>query len=70
MPTINESMTWHPASTPPDADQTVLLWVQYQDGEADWTAGWMDADGWRLCESGGLCSGTVWYWADVGGPAQ
>lgn len=66
-----EQLRWHPAKpgSLPDADQSVLLWVRWPDGEEDWCTGWLDADGWRLCESGGLCGGEVTHWADVGGPA-
>ena len=63
-----ETLTWHPASEPPDDDTTVLLWVQYADGECEWAAGWRDGDDWRLCESGGVCGGTVLHWASPDGP--
>ena len=66
--TATETLTWHPASAPPDADTTVLLWVKYEDGETDWAAGWWDGSDWRLCESGGVCCGDPLHWAEPAGP--
>lgn len=65
-----EPLTWHPAAGPklPDADAQCLLWIRYSDGTEDWEAGWLDGDGWRLCESGGLVDGEVLFWAMPGGP--
>ncbi len=64
-----EQLHWHSAtSTPPDADLTVLAWVQYEDGTADWCSAWLDADGWHDCASGGLIAGTVTRWAQPEGP--
>lgn len=57
------------AEDKPDADERVLLWIAARDGSTDWGTGWLDADGWRLCESGGFVDGTVLFWAQVGGPA-
>lgn len=64
-----ETLTWHPAANPPDADQTVLLWAVWPDGETNWESGWWDGEAWRLCESGGLCSGMVTHYAMPEGPA-
>lgn len=64
-----EMLHWHSAINLPDADQTVLLWVRYEDGETDWTAGWWDGEAWRLCESGCVCAGRVLHWAEPAGPA-
>lgn len=68
--TTLETLHWHSASCVPDADTTVLLWVQYADGETDWSSGWWDGGDWRLCESGGVCCGTVLHWADPAGPGN
>ena len=63
-----ELLKWHtPASDMPDAEITVLLWVQ--DGQvAGWASGWWDGEDWRLAESGGVCAGTVVAWAEPEGP--
>jgi hypothetical protein len=64
-----ELLEWHDATTDkPDADSTCLLWIAYPDGTFDWEAGWLDADGWLLCESGGACPYTVLFWAQPKGP--
>lgn len=65
-----ELLHWNSASSVPDADTTVLLWVQYEDGETDWSAGWWDGEAWRLCESGGVCAGRVLHWAEPSGPGN
>jgi hypothetical protein len=63
----SEVLRWFPASTLPDADTTVLLWVQ--DGrESDWSAGWWDGEDWRDCASGGVVAGEVTHWAEPAGP--
>lgn len=53
----------------PDADLTVLLWIRLLDGTHEWAGGWWDGADWRLCESGGVCSGVVTHWSDPAGPA-
>lgn len=53
----------------PDADLTVLLWIRLLDGTQEWAGGWWDGADWRLCESGGVCSGVVTHWAEPAGPA-
>ena len=66
-----ELLEWHePANGDmPDADLTVLLWVQ--DGQvADWCGGWWDGDAWRMAESGGVCAGVVLAWAEPAGPTK
>jgi hypothetical protein len=55
---------WHPATTPPDADITVLCWLA--DGE--WHSGWWAGDVWRDCASGGVLE-VVTHWAEPQGPA-
>jgi hypothetical protein len=65
--TTIETLHWHSAASGPDADLTVLMWVQYADGECDWAAGWWDGDAWRYCDTCNLVSlagGTVLYWAE------
>ena len=47
----------------------VLLWIKLLDGTHDWAGGWWDGTDWRLCESGGVCSGVVTHWAEPEGPA-
>ena len=67
-----ELLKWHKAERcKPDADTTVLLWIADRDGlgSGEWEAGWFDGDDWRLCESGGVCGGTVVAWAEPAGPA-
>lgn len=73
MTTTIEPLHWHSAASVPDADTTVLMWVQYADGETDWSSGWWDGDGWRFCESGGLVAdagGAVLHWAEPAGPGR
>jgi hypothetical protein len=65
------ALQWHPtADTLPDADITVLMWVHYGDGTADWAAGWLDGDGWHCAASGGLVAGEVTHWAQPEGPDE
>lgn len=71
--TTIETLHWHSAASGPDADLTVLMWVQYADGECDWAAGWWDGDAWRYCDIGNLVSlagGTVLHWAEPAGPCS
>ena len=63
-----ELLTWHPASTPPDAELTVLLCVQPDDGSAECVQGWYDGEDWRACESGGVVRGAVQWWCEPVGP--
>jgi len=66
-----ELLKWHNADrSKPDADLTVLLWIEDRDGfsSGDWAGGWWDGAAWRLCESGGECSAVV-AWAEPAGPA-
>jgi hypothetical protein len=60
---MKTSITWHPASTPPDTDITVL--VHLADGEV-WT-GFLDADTWRYV-SGDRIEAAVLHWADFPPP--
>jgi hypothetical protein len=62
---MTSSITWHPATTPPDTDITVL--VHIADGEV-WT-GFLDADTWRYV-SGGSVEAPVLHWADFPQPPQ
>ncbi len=64
---VAEFLEWHPTAggQRPDADITVLMWVWYADGTADWAGGWQDGDAWRDAASGG----TVTHWAEPEGPA-
>jgi hypothetical protein len=65
-----ELLEWHRAEHElPDADITVLLWIG-TGTEADWAAGWWDGEAWRLAESGGVCAGVVYAWAEPEGPAS
>ena len=57
------TMNWHPATTKPDADTTVLCWMD--DGE--WFSGWWDGRVWRDCASGGVLE-VVTHWAEPEGP--
>ena len=63
-----ESLEWQPASPPPDADTTMVLWIVYEDGDADWAAGWWDGEVWRDASTGGPCSGEVTHYAEPSGP--
>ncbi|MEY2686850.1 MAG: hypothetical protein RL375_1048 [Pseudomonadota bacterium] len=64
-----DAMTWTPAVDQlPDADLTVLLWVSYADGTADWAAGWWDGECWLDAASGGEVAGQVTHWAEPAGP--
>ncbi len=41
MSAITEQIQWHDAAAAkPDADITVLLWLQYEDGDAEFACGW------------------------------
>ena len=62
------TLTWHEASTQPDADLTVLLWIRYEDGTSDWAAGWWDSVDWLDAATGGLVGGVVTHWAEPEGP--
>jgi len=69
--TTIETLHWHSAASVPDADTTVLLWVQYADGETDWSSGWWDGADWRLCRSGARVDdvmGRVLHWSEPAGP--
>jgi|JI102314A2RNA_FD_contig_51_4458882_length_2336_multi_2_in_0_out_0_3 hypothetical protein len=64
-----EALEWLPASPPPDADTTLLLWIVYEDGDADWAAGWWDGEVWRDASTGGPASGEVTHYSSPMGPA-
>lgn len=53
----------------PDADMTVMLWLQYADGTADWCSGWWNGEQWLDCASGDKVGGVVTHWAEPEGPA-
>lgn len=65
-----ELLHWDPvAALMPDSDLTVLLWVVYDDGTADWCPGWWDGEAWRDATSGGQINASVTHWSNPGGPA-
>ena len=69
MTTLTELLTWHDATQRmPDDDTTVLLWVEYSDGEQDWCAGWRDGDVWRDASSAMPVRAEVTHWAEPSGP--
>jgi hypothetical protein len=55
---MTDSILWHRATNPPDADRTVL--VHMEDGEV-WT-GFLDGDTWRFV-SGDRIEARVLHWA-------
>ena len=58
-----ETITWHPASQPPDDDTTVMISIS-GGSEPVWL-GYLRADGaWRQADSTGI-DGVVVAWADV-----
>ena len=41
---MSQTLTWTAtASTMPDSDLTVLMWVRCADGAEDWASGWWSA---------------------------
>jgi len=60
-----EQLQWHPASSKPDSDMTVLCW-----GDEGYFCGyWDDADScWIACESGGVAT-DVTHWSNPQGIA-
>lgn len=70
---ITTPLNWVPAQPGwmPDADITVLIWVDDSDlnsAFSGWYAGWWDGIGWVDCASGGYVAGVVTHWADPIGP--
>lgn len=64
-PVAITQLNWRdPASDPPDADLRFLLWIRDEGSMTDWAEGFLCAEGWRFCESGGLVPGTVVAYAD------
>lgn len=60
---ITETITWHPASSPPDDDITVLLLPE----EGDVWPGWKCGDQWHMAD-GFPCSPPVkWAHMPTGG---
>lgn len=59
------TLTWQPASSPPDADITVLCWMA---GSGEWFSGWWDGQQWSDAATGGPLEG-VTHWAEPEGPA-
>lgn len=55
--------------TMPDAEITVLGWIDEGLGLRDWASVWWDGDEWRDCASGGVVAGKVVRWAQPRGPA-
>ena len=70
MSAITEQLQWHDAAAAkPDADITVLLWLQYEDGDAEFARGWWDGEQWRDASSGApIGSVTGLWWAEPKGP--
>lgn len=65
---MNETLHWHrTADCLPDADISVLMWVEEPDGAQDWLSGWLDGATWRDSTAMPVV-GRVLYWAEVGGP--
>lgn len=72
---MNELLQWNAAATSlPDADITVLMWVQYPDDgisrEHDWASGWWDGEVWRDAGSAMIVIGKVTHWAEPNGPGH
>lgn len=63
---LNETMTWIPASTKPDSAADVLCWRAAQQ---EWVRGWWDdeAGAWTNSFTGDIVLG-VTHWAHVQGP--
>lgn len=57
-----ETITWVSASTPPDDEQTVLIYAPQED-DPIWL-GYHDGDAWREA-SGGQVSTPVTHWAEM-----
>ena len=63
-----EHLTWHAvADALPDADLTVLMWVEEPDGSEDWLSGWLDGATWRDSTAMPVV-GRVMWWAEPRGP--
>lgn len=63
MDTTTSTIRWHDATqSKPDADITVLLWL-----DDEWCSGWWDGQEWRDAASGGVVR-LVTHYADVEGP--
>ena len=63
--TMSVTITWHPAATPPDADQTVLM--HHGDGQVE--TGFIDETGWRFC-CGAAVNVPVMHWAEFPLPPE
>jgi hypothetical protein len=59
-----EPLHWHPASELPDADITVLCWLE---PGGEWFSGWWDGTHWLDAASGGRLENVV-AWAEPKGP--
>lgn len=59
-----ELMEWHPASRKPDADITVLCWLE---PGGEWFSGWWDGESWLDAAHGGPME-KVTHWAEPKGP--
>jgi hypothetical protein len=59
-----EPLHWHPASELPDADITVLCWLE---PGGEWFSGWWDGTRWLDAASGGRLE-NVTHWASPEGP--
>jgi hypothetical protein len=59
-------LTWHRAEAPtlPDADITVLCWLE---PGSEWFTGWWDGHAWLDAATGGTLDG-VTHWAEPCGP--
>jgi hypothetical protein len=63
------TLTWIATDrTMPDADTTVLMWVVYPDGSAEWASGWWDGIAWLDASTGGELAGAVTHWCEPDGP--
>ena len=62
---MSVTITWNPAATPPDADQTVLM--HHGDGQVE--TGFIDETGWRFC-CGASVDFPVMHWAEFPLPPE
>ena len=64
-----EQLRWVPVTERlPDAEISVLLWLQAADGSTDWGVGHWTGDGWLLDWCGAAPEDQVVAWAEPGGP--
>lgn len=59
---LTETVVWHSVAQLPDADITVLTWLD----SGEWFSGFYDGEVWRDCT--GVQMDNVLAWAEVNGP--